>query len=352
MSETKDHGDAMSSAPQLQPKVVTTTRAVVQHTYGPPSVLRLEDVPIPAPTSEQVLVRVEAASVNAQDWHIMRGEPRIARLLAPAYFRLGRPRIAVRGTDLVGTVVAVGADVREWAPGDRVFGQGVATFAHHAVAAADELAALPVGLAIEHAAALPLAGSTALQCLEEPDPAPGSSLLINGASGGVGTFAIQIARSMGLHVTAVVSARNAGLAGRLGAEQVVDYAETDFAASGEKYDVVLDLVGNRTLDDLRRSVRPGGALVLSGGGVPGSGKVLGPFRLLVQAQLAARRSDIGILVPKAVPTTDRLHRLAELVESGHVTPVIDRTYALDRTADAVAYVEDVHPQGKVVIRMD
>lgn len=330
---------------------MTTTRAVVQRRYGPPSVLRVEAVPIPAPAPDQVLVRVEAASVNAQDWHIMRGEPRIARLMAPAVFRLSRPRIPVRGTDLVGVVLAVGDKVTPWAPGDRVFGQGTGTFAEHAVARADEVAALPVGLGIEQAAALPLAGSAALQCLEDAEPDAGGRILINGASGGVGTYAIQLARTMGLHVTAVVSQRNVDLARRLGAERVVDYRLLDFATSAERYDVVLDLVGNRSLADLRRVVRPGGALVLSGGGAPGTGRVIGPFRLLVQGELAARRSDVRILVPKAVPTTDRLRALAELVVSGLVTPVVDRTYPLDQTADAVAYVEQVHPQGKVVIRM-
>jgi NADPH:quinone reductase-like Zn-dependent oxidoreductase len=329
--------------------VRTTMRAVVQHRFGPPSVLGVESVPIPAPGPGEVLVRVEASSVNAQDWHIMRGEPRIARIMAPAVFRLRRPRVPVRGTDLVGVVVAVGDQVAQWVPGDRVFGQGTGTFAEHALAQADEIALLPVDLGIEQAAALPLAGATALQCLEAAEPAAGQSILVNGASGGVGTYAVQLAVALGLRVTAVVSPRNVDLARRLGAADVVDYTTDDFVAAGEQYDVVLDLVGNRSLDELRRTVRTGGALVLSGGGVPGTGRVVGPFKLLVQAQLAARKAEIGIHVPKGVPTTARLERLAAHVASGAVTPTIDRTYPLERTADAIEYMESVHPQGKVVV---
>ena len=263
----------------------------------------------------------------------MRGEPRIARVMAPAFFRLRRPRTPVRGTDLVGVVVAVGDQVSQWATGDRVFGQGTGTFAEYAVARADEVAAPPRRARRRpcgcpparriHRAAVPR-----VRCSRRR----AASILINGASGGVGTFAVQIARSMGLHVTAVVSPRNAaaGPAPRRGPR--VDYTQADFTASGDRHDVVLDLVGNRSLRDLRRTVRPGGALVLSGGGTPGSGRVIGPFRLLVQAQLAARKADISIHVPKAGPTTARLERLAALVEGGDVTPVVDRWYPLAETA--------------------
>ena len=333
----------------LSRPAVSTMDAVVQRRYGPPSVLSLDALPIPAPAPDEVLVRVEASSVNAQDWHIMRGEPRIARAMAPAFFRLHRPRMPVRGTDLVGLVVAVGDGVAQWVPGDRVFGQGTGAFAEYAVARADEIALLPVGLDVAAAAALPLAGSTALQCLEAAEPQAGDSILINGASGGVGSFAVQIARSRGMRITAVTSPRNVEQARRLGAHDVVDYTRQDFVAADKRFDVVLDLVGNRGLGELRRTVRTGGALVLSGGGVPGRGRNIGPFTLLVRAQLAARKADIDIHVPKAVPTTARLEMLAALVESGEVVPAIDRRYPLPQTADAITYVETVHPQGKVVI---
>lgn len=335
---------------QLSPAVTTMT-AIVQRRYGPPSVLSLETLPIPAPAPDEVLVRVEAASVNAQDWHVMRGEPRIARAMAPAVFRLNRPRVPVRGTDLVGLVVAAGDDVAQWAPGDRVFGQGAGTFAEYAVARADEIALLPVGLDVADAAALPLAGSAALQCLGVAESQAGGSILINGASGGVGSFAVQIARSRGMRVTAVTSPRNVEQARRLGADEVVDYTRQDFVETGARHDVVLDLVGNRGLGELRRTVRTGGALVLSGGGVPGRGRNIGPFTLLVRAQLAARTADIDIHVPKALPTTARLEKLAALVESGEVMPALDRRYPLSQTADAIAYVETVHPHGKVVIHI-
>lgn len=327
----------------------STMDAVVQYRYGPPSVLSLDTLPIPAPAPDEVLVRVNASSVNAQDWHIMRGEPRIARAMAPAFFRLHRPRVPVRGTDLVGIVVAVGDGVAQWAPGDRVFGQGTGTFAEYAVARADEIALLPVGLDVRDAAALPLAGSTALQCLEAAEPQTGDSILINGASGGVGSFAVQIARSWGMRITAVTSPRNVEQARRLGAHHVVDYTRQDFVEAGVRYDVVLDLVGNRDLGELRRTVRAGGALVLSGGGVPGRGRTIGPFALLVRAQLAARKAEVRIHVPKAVPTTARLETLAASVERGELVPAIERRYPLSRTAAAIEYVETVHPRGKIVI---
>lgn len=328
-----------------------TSRAVVQRRFGPPSRLAVRDVPMPRPTGEQVLVRVAAASVNAQDWHIMRGEPRIARLLAPAVFRLRSPRQETRGTDFAGTVVAVGPEVTRWRPGDRVFGQGTGTFAEYAVAESDEIASLPSGLDATQAAAIPLAAATALQCLESGARTAGTTILVNGASGGVGTYAVQIARTMGLRVTAVVSPRHIELAKRLGAEKVVDYTAADFAELGRQFDVVLDLVGNRSLADLRRSARPGGSLVLSGGGVPGTGRVIGPFRLMVQAQLQSRRSDVRVYVPKAQPTTERLERLAGLWSAGQIEPIIDRTYPLAQAAAALDYMETVHPQGKVVVQV-
>ena len=186
--------------------------------YGPPDVLELGSIPTPAPGPGEVLVRVRAASVNARDWHVMRGEPRIARLLDRGSFGLRGPRVAIRGTDLAGTVEAVGEGVTRWRVGDHVFGEGTATLADHAVVPADQLASIPAGLGFDEAAALPLAATTALLCLDAADPAPGDSVLVNGASGGVGTFAVQLAKALGLHVTAVVSPRNAALAGSLGAD--------------------------------------------------------------------------------------------------------------------------------------
>lgn len=327
----------------------TTMLAVAQHRYGGPGALAVERVPIPSPAGDEVLVRVHAASVNARDWHVMRGEPRIARLMAPGTFRLHRPRVAIRGTDLAGVVVAVGPDVTRWRPGNRVLGEGSGTFAEHAIASAGQLAAIPDGVPVEPAAALPLAATTALECLIAATPHAGQGLLINGASGGVGTFAIQIARALGLHVTAVASRRNADLARRLGAERVIDYATADFTATGEQHDILLDLVGNRSLDELRRAVRPGGALVLSGGGVPGRGRVIGPMRLLIGAQLQARSSDVRILTPQPAPSTQTLEGIVEMVRAGVVTPVIDRRFTLAQVPAALEYMERQHTQGKVII---
>ncbi len=328
---------------------VDTTLAVVQDRYGSPDVLTLRRVPKPRPGPGEVLVAVEAASVNARDWHVMRGEPRLARLMDTATFGRRGPRVAIRGTDVAGVVEAVGAGVTQWRPGDAVLGEGTGTFAQHATAPAGQIAAIPDGLSFEAAAALPLAATTALLCLEAADPEPGSAVLINGASGGVGTFALQLAGTRRLRVTAVVSPRNADQAARLGAEAVIDYTTTDFTRGGRRYDVVIDLVGNRPLRDLHRAVRPGGALVLSGGGVSGQGRTIGPIGLLMRAQVYRRVAGLRIMTPLAKPATGILNQLAELARAGRITPIISASFPLDATADAVRHLETVHATGKVII---
>ena len=327
----------------------SATRAIRQHRYGSPDVLALEHVPTPVPSADEVLVRVRAASVNARDWHIMRGEPRVARLMAPRIFGVRAPRGSVRGTDLAGVVEAVGPDATGWRPGDLVFGEGTGTFADHALARAGQLAPIPERVTFEQAAALPLAGTTALECLEAAESSPGMSILINGASGGVGTFAIQLARVLGLHVTAVVSPRNAAQAASLGAEVTIDYTGQDFTSTASSYDIVFDLVGNRHLDELRGIVRPDGAVILSGGGVSGQGRIIGPMRMLIQAQIQGRRKGARLLTPSPTPSTDTLRRLGEMVATGQVVPVIDRRFPLDQTAGAIEYMETTHTQGKVVV---
>jgi NADPH:quinone reductase-like Zn-dependent oxidoreductase len=349
---TVANNGSRSDANAVQPKPgaeTGTTYAVIQHRYGSPDVLTLGRVSTPAPGPDEVLVAVKAASVNARDWHIMRGEPRLARLMDPATFRIRRPRVAVRGTDIAGVVEAVGAGVTRWRPGDAVFGEGSGTFAEHAVVAADKLAAIPAGTSFDEAATLPLAATTALLCLRAADPQPGGTALINGASGGVGTFALQLARTMGLRTTAVVSPRNAAQARHLGANHVVDYTTHDFTRTGHRYHLVIDLVGNRRLRDLRRVVRPDGALVLSGGGVSGQGRTIGPLGLLIRAQLHARFTKPRILTPQAEPDTSQLEHLAELVRTGQLHPVIDRRFPLDAAADAIRYMETQHTSGKMVI---
>ena len=333
------------------PVAAVTMRALVQDRYGGPEVLRVDDVPRPHPRPGQVLIRVDASSVNARDWHVMRGEPRVARLLDRSVFARGAPTVPVRGTDVAGTVVAVGEGVIRWRAGDRVFGEAEGAWAEYAVAAEDGVAEMPAGLSPTEAAALPLAGTTALMCLSAGEPRPGARLLVNGASGGVGTFAIQAARHMGLDVTAVCSAANAAQARLMGANAVIDYAADDFCATPERYDVVIDLVGNRSVRALRRLVRPDGTLVLSGGGVPGAGRVIGPIGLLLRAQLLARTPGPRIVLPQARPSTAGLEEVAGLARQGALVPVIDHRFTLSGAADAVTYVETEHPRGKVVIVM-
>ena len=304
------------------------SRALTQSVYGSPATLSLAPIPMPTPGTGEVLIEVHAASVNARDWHIMRGEPRLARVMDPAVFGRRGPRVPTRGTDLAGIVQAVGPGVDQWKLGDRVFGEGTGTLATHAVARADQLAAIPNGIDFEVAAVLPLAATTASLCINAADPAPGSSILINGASGGVGTFALQFAKAKGLHVTAVVSTRNLAQAASLGADRVIDY--TTDAIGDARYDVVVDLVGNLTLGKLRSLLRPHGALVLSGGGVSGKGKIVGPLKLLIWAQLVARSSGLRLFLPQA-------------------SPVIDRRFDLEQAADAIDYLEGEHARAKVVI---
>ncbi|HYN92947.1 MAG TPA: NAD(P)-dependent alcohol dehydrogenase [Pilimelia sp.] len=329
--------------------VPRTSRAVTQTRYGGPEVLRLLDQPPPAPGAGEVLVRVHAASVNARDWHVMRGEPRLARLMDRTVFARRGPRVPVRGTDLAGVVATIGAGVTRWAPGDAVYGEGVGTFADYAVAAATQLAALPDGMRFEDAAALPLAATTALLCLDETGLSEGATVLINGASGGVGTMAVQAAKARGFDVSAVVSTRNVAMVESLGADTVIDYTTTDFTRTGRTWDAVVDLVGNHRLRDLRRTVRPEGRLVLSGGGNSGEGRVLGPLKLLAGATALARFQPFQVRAPRAVPSTEMLERVARMVADGRLRPVVDTTFALPDVPAAVRYMETAHTRGKVVI---
>jgi len=324
-------------------------RALIQERYGSPDVLRIDEVATPVSGRGEVLVRVKAASVNARDWHVMRGEPRLARLLDSATFSRTAPRVKIRGTDFAGTVESVGEGMTRWRPGDDVFGESGAAIAEYVAAPEGVVARMPAGLTFEQAAAIPLAANTALVCLRAGQMEAGQGLLINGASGGVGTFAIQLAKSMRVHLTSVCSARNAELARSLGADVVVDYGREDFTESGRQYDLVLDLVGNRSLRDLRRVLKPSGIIVLSGGGVSGQGRFLGPLSLMIRAQLMARMSRLRLVMPEAKPSTQNLAELAALVESGSVTPIVDKTFAFENAAEAIRYLEMEHARAKVVI---
>ncbi len=324
--------------------------AIMQDRYGAPDVLRVAQTPRPSPGPEEVLVRVHAASVNARDWHVMRGDPYLARLAAPQYFGRKGPKQPIRGTDFAGVVGAVGASVTDFRVGDEVFGEAEAAFAEHVAAPATLVARKPANLSFAEAAALPLAAITALIGVREVAAVrPGQRVLVNGASGGVGLFAVQLAKADGARVTAVCSARNADLARQSGADHVIDYAREDFSRDGRRYDVVLDLVANRSLRDLRRALAPTGMLVLSGGGVWTGGSLVGPMRLIIQAGLVGRFARQRIVQLTAAPNAQRLQALAELAEAGTLRPMIDRTYPLAQAAEAIRYVAIDHARAKVVL---
>lgn len=323
-------------------------QAIVQDRYGSPDVLRLGEVDKPVPADGEVLVRVHAAALNARDWHTMRGDPYLARLA----FGLGRPRRRVRGTDFAGRVEAVGRSVTRFRVGDEVFGEAPAAFAEYVRVPGDLVEPKPAGLTFEQAAALPLAANTALIGLRDlARVRPGQHVLINGASGGVGTYAVQLAKAFGAQVTGVCSTRNLELVESLGADHVVDYTREDFTLTGQRYDVVLDLVGNRSLAEFRRALTPAGTLVLSGGGVFQGGSLFGPMSLIVRGQLLSRFVRHRVLVLTAVPTRENLATLRELVESGKLTSVIDRTHPLREAAEAMRYLETEHARAKVILSL-
>ncbi|MFI7068302.1 NAD(P)-dependent alcohol dehydrogenase [Kribbella sp. NPDC050124] len=322
-------------------------KAVVQDRYGAPDVLELREIARPDVTGNQVLVAVRAASVNARDWHVMRGDPLIARLMDPKAFGLRAPK-AVLGTDFAGVVEAVGPEVRRLKPGDEVYGESPGAFAEYVAAPETVVDHKPANLTFEQAAAIPLAANTALIGLRDvAQLKPGQSLLINGASGGVGTFAVQLAKALDADVTAVCSTKNVDLLRSLGANEIVDYTQDDFTR--QRYDVVFDLVGNRSLGDLRRALTPSGTLVLSGGGVSRGGSVIGPVSLIMRGVLLGRFVRQRIVTCDAKQTAENLATLRSMAENRQLIPAIDRTYALADIAEAIRYVETEHARAKVII---
>ncbi|WLS44594.1 NAD(P)-dependent alcohol dehydrogenase [Micromonospora profundi] len=324
-------------------------KAIVQDRYGPPETLRFADVDTPAPAADEVLVRVEAAALNAYDWHAMRGEPLMARLAMGR----SRPRARIRGRDFAGRVEAVGANVRQFSPGDAVFGDlgdANGAFAEYVCVPANVVAPVPANLTPQQAAALPLAGVTALMGLSDVGRVEsGHRVLVNGASGGVGTLAVQLAKALGATVTGVCSTRNVDLVRSLGADHVVDYTRDDFTRDGRRYDVVLDLVGNRSLSALRRALTATGTLVLSGGGVYRGSSLLGPVWLLARGRLLAPFVRQRIVTLATTPSRQHLDTLCAHAEAGRLTAVVDRTYQLHEVPDAIRYLEGEHARAKVVI---
>ncbi|MEV0732226.1 NAD(P)-dependent alcohol dehydrogenase [Polymorphospora sp. NPDC050346] len=324
-------------------------KAIVQDRYGAPDVLRLREIGRPAVGDDEVLVRVHAAAVNAYDWHVMRGDPYLARLSFGAL----RPRQRIRGRDFAGRVAAVGLAVTGFRPGDEVYGDTGPTdgaFAEYVSVPDRHVARKPANLTFAEAAAIPVAACTALVCLRDAARVePGQRVLVNGASGGVGTFAVQLAKAFGAEVTGVCRTGNVDLVRSIGADRTVDYTREDFTRDGPAYDVVLDLVGNRSLTDCRRALAPGGTLVLSGGGMSDGGSLVGPLGLFARARALSPFVRHRIVAPAAVTGRKNLATLRDLVESGQVTPVIDRTYPLAEVPAAIRYLEVEHARAKVVI---
>ena len=316
-------------------------RAIVCNTYG---VLELEEVEKPDLTDDGVLVRVRAASVNPADRYATMGTPYVARPM----MGLRKPKDNSVRIDFAGTLEAVGRDVTEFRPGDEVFGRSEAFAEHVCVPADGALALKPANLTFEQAAAVPVAALTALQALRDKGQLqPGQKVLINGASGGVGTFAVQIAKALGAEVTGVCSTRNVDLVRSLGADHVIDYTQDDFTRSGRRYDLMLDIAGSRSWSACRRVLDPQATLVIVG--APKGNRLLGPLSHMVRILLAALRSSQKAVFFIAKINKEDLVVLRELLEAGKVTPVIDRCYELSDIADAFRYLGEGHAQGKVVL---
>lgn len=321
-----------------------TMRAVVQHRYGPPSVLESCQVGIPLPGRGEVLVRVRAASLHPGDYFVMTGVPYMVRLV----FGLRRPRHGIPGRDLAGVVAAVGTDVIAVSPGDEVFGWSTeGTLAEYACVPADHLAPVPADVSVMDAAAVPTSALTALQALGRiANVRPGQTVLVVGASGGVGSFAVQIAKALGAEVTGVCRTRNVELVRSLGADHVVDYTRTDFTRAEKRYDVILDNVEAQPLAAVRRALTPTGILIPNSGR---GGRWVGPLGRIIAARVVSVFSRQRLRPFASVERHQDLLTLADLLATGKVAPAIDRTYPLDDAADALRYIAAGHSRGKVVV---
>jgi len=322
-------------------------KAVVYRCYGSPDVLELADVEKPTPADDEILVKIRAASVNPLDWHYMRGSPYFMRLGAG----LGAPTVTRLGVDFAGTVEAVGKDVTRFKLGDGVFGGRTGAFGEYVTVREDRAVVLkPAEVTFEQAASAGVAGITALQALRNHGKIkPGQKVLINGASGGVGTFAVQIAKSMGAEVTGVCSTRNVEMVRSIGADDVFDYKKEDYTESGNRYDLIVDMVSNHSLLKIRKVLSPEGTLVMVGGP---SGNWLKPLMGPLKAFLLSPFIDQDVGMMLAEFNQEDLTMLGELMQSGEVTPVIDSRYTLSEVPNAIRYSEEGHARGKIVITME
>jgi NADPH:quinone reductase and related Zn-dependent oxidoreductases len=322
-------------------------KAIVYCDYGVAN-LKLQEIEKPSPNDDQILVKVRAASINPYDWHFVEGTPKIMRMMGVG---LRKPKDTRVGVDFAGTVEAVGKNVTQFKPGDDVFGGRGGAFAEYVCRRAEGAVALkPANITFEQAAAVNIAGITALQGLRDKGKVqPGQKVLINGASGGVGTFAVQIAKSFGAEVTGVCSTRNADLVRSLGADHVIDYTKEDFAKGAERYDVILDNVPNHSLSECRRILTANGKYVMIGGGGPNDNRWIGPFGRVIHTLILSPfiNQKMGMMMADA--NHNDLTILADMMQSGKLKPVIDRTYKLEQVPDAIRYVEEGHARGKVVI---
>ena len=320
-------------------------KAIVQDTYGSTDVLELRDIDKPEVADDEVLVRVHAAGVDRGVWHVMTGLPYPIRL---AGYGLRAPKTPVPGADVAGVVEAAGKDVTRFQPGDEVFGIGKGAFAEYARAPENKLAPKPANLTFEQAAVVAISGLPALQGLRDHGKVrPGQKVLIIGASGGVGTYAVQLAKVFGAEVTAVCGSTKVDMVRSLGADHVIDYTREDFAEGEQRYDVILDIGGNSSLSRLRRALAPKGTLVIAGGET--GGRWLGGYDRQLRALLLSRFVGQKLTTFISKENHEDMLVLKELIESGKITPVIDRTYPLTEAPQAIRYVEEGHARGKVVI---
>ena len=326
-----------------------TMKAIVYCEYGTSEVLKLMDVAKPVPNDNQVLVRVRAASVNPYDWHFIRGTPYIMRLGVG----LRKPKDTRLGVDFAGTVEAVGKNVTEFKPGDEVWGGKGGAFAQYVAVSEKGLAKKPDNISFEQAGSIDIAGITALQALQKHgNIQPGQKVLINGASGGVGTFAVQIAKALGAHVTGVCSGRNVEMVRSLGADEVIDYTKEDFAKRPERYDLFLDNVPNHPLSECRQVLTPTGKYIMIGGGGPNDGNWIGPFGRVIQMMIQKQFQKAPVTMMVAEGNKTDMNFLSDLMQSGKVKPVIDKTYKLSEVPAAISYLETGRARGKVAIVVD